>query len=127
MTAEPRECDFEYYDRISVNRLGQNGTARSVLLQAQKIDLRGKVRENIATQGKEDSLHTWILPHCGDVTPRWFELGGKIYLDESSARDDGTLPRFREITLIQRRNITLQCRGEYGVRWVVKNMALPSH
>jgi hypothetical protein len=33
---------IEYYDRISVNRLGQNGTARSVLLQAQKIDLRGQ-------------------------------------------------------------------------------------
>jgi hypothetical protein len=66
-------------------------------------------------------------PHCGDVTLRWFGVGGKIYLDESSTRDEGTLPRFREITLIQRRNITLQCRGEYGVRWVVKNMALPSH
>jgi hypothetical protein len=122
-----RGCDFKYYDTISANRLGQDGPARSVLLQAQKIDLRGQSLKEY-TDPKQGKFTPYMdPPHCGDVTSRWFELGDKIYLDESAARDDGMLPRFREITLIRRQSITLQCRGEYGVRWVVKNMAVPFH
>jgi len=120
-----RGCDFKYYDTISANRLGQNGPARSVLLRAQKIDLRGQSLKEYNNPSEGKFTPYMDPPHCGDVTPRWFELEGKIYLDESAARDDGTLPRFREIALIRRQSITPQCRGEYGVRWVVKNMALP--
>jgi hypothetical protein len=120
-----RGCDFKYYDTISADRLGQNGPARSVLLPAQKIDLRGQSLKEYSDPSEGKFTSYMDPPHCGDVTPRWFELGGKIYLDESAARDDGRLPRFREITLIRRQSITLQCRSEYGVRWVVKNMARP--
>jgi hypothetical protein len=122
-----RGCDFKYYDTISANRLGQNGPARSVLLRAQKIDLRGQSLKEYSDPREGKFTPYMDPPHCGDVTPRWFEVGGKIYLDESAARDDGRLPRFREITLIRGQSITLQCRGEYDVRWVVKNMALPFH
>jgi hypothetical protein len=120
-----RGCEFKYYDTISANQLGPNGAARTVLLQAQKIDLRVQSLKEYSDPKEGKYIPYLDPPHCGDVTPRWFELGGKIYLDESAARDDRMLPRFRDVTLIQREHLTLECRGNYSVRWAVKNMVMP--
>jgi hypothetical protein len=120
-----RGCGFKYYDTLSADRLGPDGPARSVLLHAQNIDLHGQSPKEYSDPKEEKFTPYMMPPHCGDVTPRWFELGGKVYLDESAAREDVDRPRFRNIKLIRRQRIALQCRGEYRVQWVVKNMVVP--
>jgi hypothetical protein len=120
-----RGCEFKYYDTISSNQLRPKGHARSVLLQAQKIDFRGESLKEYTDTNEEKFVPYMQPPHCGDVTPRWLELGGRIYLDDRAARDDGVLPRFHEVSLIQHDRIRLQCRAAYSVRWAIKNMAAP--
>lgn len=117
-----RGCEFKYYDTVSNGRIGVPGESRDVLMAAQDINLSGASLKEYPDPSELKAESYFRPPHCGGVTPRWFEHNRRIFLDTAAERDDGVLARFRTVSLIENTGVGPVCRGEFSETWKVDAM-----
>jgi hypothetical protein len=103
-----RGCTYRYYEALAgSDDVAEQGDSHAVLMALQSIRLDQPVR---------------IGPSCRDNDPRWFSYRGKVYFDNASRPDSYGEPFFREIKLVDDRQVATLCRGEFKVRWKVQTM-----
>ena len=117
-----RGCEFKYYDTMSDGRIGVPGQSRDLLMAAQDIDLSGVSLKEYLDRSELKAESYFRPPHCGDVTPRWFEHDRRVFLDTAAERDDGSLPQFRTVSVIENTRVRLLCKSEFSQTWQVDAM-----